>query len=38
MMTHTFHEGRALQAFDVSGPIIDIGRRHELPALLEAGD
>ena len=35
---HALHERRALQSFDVAGPVVDVGRRHELPAFLDAGD
>lgn len=38
MAKHAVHEFGALQAFDIAGPVIDIGRRHQLTTLLNAGD
>ena len=35
---HPLHEGGALQALDIAGPVIDLGRSHELAALLDPGD
>ena len=35
---HAGHEVRALQAVDVPRPVVDVGRGHELAALLHAGD
>ena len=33
---HAVHEFRALQPLDVAWPVVDIRRRHELPALFDA--
>ena len=38
MPAHAIHELRTLQVLDVARPVIDIGRGHELAALLEPGD
>jgi hypothetical protein len=38
MTAHPLHEGGALQALYIAGPVIDLGRSHELAALLDAGD
>jgi hypothetical protein len=38
VLGHATHEVGALQALDVAGPVVDVGRRHELAALGEAGD
>ncbi len=38
VLGHALHQLRALQAFDVAGPVVDVGRRHQLAALGEAGD
>ena len=35
---HSVHEGRALQVFHVSGPVVHVGGRHELAPLLQPGD
>ena len=35
---HAVHELRALQAVHVARPVIDLGRRHELAALFDAGN
>jgi hypothetical protein len=34
----SIHQSRALYAFGVGRPVVDIVRRHQLPALLQAGD
>jgi hypothetical protein len=36
MLAHAIHERRSLQAFDITGPVVDVRRRHELAALFEA--
>ena len=33
MAAHALHQRRTLQTFDVAGPIVDVGRGHELAAL-----
>jgi hypothetical protein len=38
MAQHTIHEFRALQPFDITGPVIDIRRGHQLTALFHTGD
>ena len=38
MPQHAVHEFRALQPLDVAWPVVYIGRRHELPALFDAGN
>jgi hypothetical protein len=35
---HPVHQVGALQPLDVAGPVVDVGRRHQLAALLESGD
>jgi hypothetical protein len=35
---HAFHQRRALQTFDVSGPIVHVGRGRELTTLFQSGD
>ena len=35
---HALHQRRAQQAVRVAGPVVDFGGRHELAALLHAGD
>ena len=35
---HAIHEFRALQAFDITRPVVDIGCRHQLTALFDARD
>ena len=38
MLAHALHERRARQAMRIAGPVVDVGRRHELATLLEPGD
>jgi hypothetical protein len=38
MITQLFHQGRTLQTRRSARPVIDIGRRHELSAELDARD
>jgi len=38
MCKKALHEVRALHAFDISGPVVDIGGRHQLATLGDAGD
>jgi hypothetical protein len=38
VLTHPLHQRRSLQPFDVAGPVVDIGGRHQLAALFGAGD
>ena len=38
MFEHALHQFRALQIMTVAGPVFDFGRRHQLSALLNAGD
>jgi len=35
---HAIHQLRTLQPLDVAGPVVDVGRRHQLAALFNAGD
>ena len=35
---HAIHQFRALQALDVARPVVDVGRGHQLAALLDAGN
>jgi len=35
---HALHQTRALQAFDITRPVVHFGRGHELTALLQSGD
>ncbi len=35
---HALHERRALQSLHIARPVVDVGGRHELSALLHAGD
>ena len=35
---HAVHQGGSLKVLHVAGPIVDIGGRHQLASLLEAGD
>jgi hypothetical protein len=35
---HALHQVRAHQAVRVAGPVVDLGGRHQLAALLQAGD
>ena len=38
VLKETLHQLRALDAGHVGGPVVDIGGRHQLPALCNAGD
>ena len=38
MFGHALHQVRPLQTVDVAGPVVDIGRRHQLTTLGETGD
>ena len=35
---HSLHQFGSLQALDITGPVIDIGRGHQLPTLFYAGN
>ena len=38
MAAHPLHQLRSLDAIRIAGPVIDIGRGHQLPALFQSGD
>ena len=38
VLTHALHQPGPGQAVRVARPVVDVGRRHELAALLHAGD
>ena len=38
VLQHAVHQFGTLQSFDITRPVIDIGRRHQLTALFDAGD
>ena len=38
MFAQLFHQFGSLQAFVTAGPVVDLGRGHQLTALLEARD
>ena len=38
MATEALHQLRPLHTLGVGGPVVDVGGRHELPALGEPGD
>ncbi len=38
VFAHAFHQARAGEAVRVAGPVVDLGRRHELAALFHARD
>jgi hypothetical protein len=38
VQAHALHQRRPLQAFDIAGPIVDVGRGHELTALFQPSD
>ncbi len=38
VVAHALHQGRTLEAFDITGPVIHVGGGHQLPALMQARD
>jgi hypothetical protein len=38
VLEHALHQRRALQSFDVAGPVVHVGGGHQLAALLQAAD
>ncbi len=38
MAAHALHQRRTLQALDIPGPVVHLGRGHQLAALFDAGD
>jgi hypothetical protein len=36
MAAHAIHQVRTEQAFDIARPVVDFGRRHQLPARLKS--
>jgi hypothetical protein len=38
MAAHPLHQFRSLDAVRIAGPVIDIGRGHQLPALFQSGN
>ena len=38
MLEHSIHQFGTLQAFNIAGPVVDVGRGHQLTALFDACD